>query len=395
MTRTVLEGLAFGDELMPLDQNNALAIQMPVLGSGGMHPFQTVADYDHFLARTAAFDRWVNTAISNMQRGMATGFTQPKVVIERAIPQLESQIVARPEDSAFWGPIARMPAGISAADRERLTGAYRKAISETLVPAYKRLRDFFSKEYLPACLDEVGVWQLARGGEMYAMFVRQYTTTKLTPDEVHQLGLSEVKRISGEIERIAREQGFKGTAGEYIAMLRKNPADPARNEAELLARYQAFKTTAEPRLPRPSVASQGRLRGAPHRAVSRSLGIQPVHAGDPRWLAAGRLLRERGRAQEPTDLCLGLAVPPRGAPRPSLPDRPDQRERCASAAAAHPSVQRLHRGLGALRVERLGEPWAVQDDVQSRGRPGRRVPPRLPPGRRHRLHHEGWSRKRR
>ena len=108
MTRTALDGLAYGDELMPLDQNNALAIQMPVLGSGaGMHPFQTVADYDHFLARIAAFDQWVNTAMSNMRRGMTSGFTQPRVVIQRAIPQLEAQIVARPGGQRLLG--ARSP----------------------------------------------------------------------------------------------------------------------------------------------------------------------------------------------------------------------------------------------------------------------------------------------
>jgi uncharacterized protein (DUF885 family) len=110
MTRTALDGLAFGDPLIPLDHNNALAIQMPVLGSGeGMHPFQTVADYDHFLARIGAFDQWVNAAIANMRRGISAGYTQPKVVIQRAIPQLEAQIVARPEDSAFWGPITACP----------------------------------------------------------------------------------------------------------------------------------------------------------------------------------------------------------------------------------------------------------------------------------------------
>ena len=250
MSQTALEGLAFGDELMPLDQNNAIAIQMPVLGSGaGMHPFQTVADYDHFLGRLAAFDQWVNTAMSNMRRGMTAGFTQPRVVIERAIPQLEAQIVDAPEKSAFWGPIARMPSGFSAADRERLTAAYRKTISETLVPAYRRLRDFARDTYLPACRTSTAVEALPNGTARYAYQVRAQTTTTLTPHQIHELGLSEVKRISADIERIARTQGFQGTAAEYIAMLRKNPPNPAHTEAELLGQYQAFKTTVEPRLP--------------------------------------------------------------------------------------------------------------------------------------------------
>ena len=250
MTRTALDGLAFGDPLIPLDHNNALAIQMPVLGSGeGMHPFQTVADYDHFLARIGAFDQWVNAAIANMRRGISSGYTQPKVVIQRAIPQLEAQIVARPEDSAFWGPITRMPSGFSPADRERLTAAYRQAISGTLVPAYRRLRDFARDTYLPACRTTTAAEALPDGVARYAYLVRSQTTSTLTAHQIHELGLSEVKRISGEIERIAGEQGFQGTAAEYIVMLRKSPADPAHDASELLARYQRFKATVEPKLP--------------------------------------------------------------------------------------------------------------------------------------------------
>lgn len=250
LTRTALDGLSVGDELMPLDQNNALAVQMPVLGSGaGMHPFQTVADYDHFLSRLAAFDQWMNTAMSNMKRGMSSGFTQPRVVIDRALPQLDAQIVARPEDSAFWGPIARMPAGFSAADRERLTAAYRKAISETVVPAYRRLRDFTRDTYLPTCRTTTASEALPNGVARYAFQVRSQTTTSLPPHQIHELGLSEVKRLTAEIERLARQQGFSGTTPEYIGMLRRNPADPAHNETELLARYQTFKTTVGPHLP--------------------------------------------------------------------------------------------------------------------------------------------------
>jgi len=250
MSRTALEGLAYGDELIPLDQNSALAIQMPVLGSGaGMHPFQTVADYDHFLARITAFDQWVNNAMSNMRRGMSSGFTQPRAVIHRALPQLEAQLVVRPEDSAFWGPINRMPASFSAADRERVTAGYRKAITETLVPAYRRLRDFTRDTYLPACRTSTAAEALPNGTGRYAFQVRAQTTTTLTPHQIHELGLSEVKRISAEIERVARQQGFNGTAAQYIGMLRRNPVDPAHNEAELLARYQAFKTSVGPHLP--------------------------------------------------------------------------------------------------------------------------------------------------
>lgn len=250
LTRTALEGLEHGDQLMPLDQNDALAIQMPVLGSGaGMHPFRTVADYDHFLSRIDAFDRWVNTAMSNMRRGIASGFTRPKAVMNRVLPQLEAQIVARPEDSAFWGPIARMPADFSPADRERLTGAYRAAITGTLVPAYRRLRDFTRDVYLPACRATTASEGLPDGTARYAFQVRAQTTSSLTPHQIHELGLSEVKRLTAEIGRVAKDQGFTGTTPEYIGMLRRTPVDPAQDAAGLLARYQAFKATVGPHLP--------------------------------------------------------------------------------------------------------------------------------------------------
>jgi len=137
-TRTTLDGLPFDDHLMPLDSLSSIAVQMPVLGSGvGMQPFRTVRDYDNFLARLRAFSSWADLAIARSREGMTKGFIQPRPVILRLLPQLESQVVARPEDSTFWGPVERMPSSFSAADRDRLTRAYREAITGTINPGPK------------------------------------------------------------------------------------------------------------------------------------------------------------------------------------------------------------------------------------------------------------------
>src|SRR5262249_54870195 len=139
-TSTTLEGLPVDDHLMPLDSLNSIAVQMPVLGSGvGMQPFRTVRDYDNFLLRIRAFSVWTDVAIARSREGIAKGFTQPRPVVLRLLPQLEAQVVARPEDSTFWGPVARMPASFSQADRDRLTKAYREAIGGAPIPPHPRV----------------------------------------------------------------------------------------------------------------------------------------------------------------------------------------------------------------------------------------------------------------
>lgn len=164
LTRTTLEGLELDDHLMPLEQMSSLAVEFPVLGSGaGRQPFRTVADYEHFLARIQAFPRWVDSAIARMGEGIARGFTRPRPVVLRTLPQLVAQVVARPEDSTFWGPVARMPASFSAGDRTRLTDAYRTAIMATVVPTYRRLAAFVRDTYLPASRTTTAVEALRLG----------------------------------------------------------------------------------------------------------------------------------------------------------------------------------------------------------------------------------------
>ena len=138
-----LEALQFNQHLQPVRQLSSMAVDFPVIGSGsGLHPFKSVTDYDDFLKRIDRFPIWVDTAIANMRKGMEVGIVQPKVVIERTLPQLDSMIVAEPKQSLFFQPIQQMPQNFSDSNRARLTAAYSRAIEQRIVPAYRKLRNF-------------------------------------------------------------------------------------------------------------------------------------------------------------------------------------------------------------------------------------------------------------
>ena len=249
-TRTTLDGLPYDDHLMPLDSLNSIAVQMPVLGSGvGMQPFRTVRDYDNFLARIRAFSSWADLAIARSREGMSKGFTQPRPVVLRLLPQLEAQVVARPEDSTFWGPVERMPASFSKADRDRLTRAYREAIAGTVIPTYRRLLDFVKGTYAPAARTTIAAEALPDGPARYAARVRRQTTTALDPHAIHLLGLSEVQRINGEIEALRIAARFDGTRKQFMESITADTSGTVTTEDALVAAFVAMKATVQPRLP--------------------------------------------------------------------------------------------------------------------------------------------------
>ena len=249
-TSTTLEGLPVDDHLMPLDSLNSIAVQMPVLGSGvGMQQFRTVRDYDNFLARIRAFSSWTDLAIARSREGIAKGFTQPRPVVLRLLPQLEAQVVARPEDSTFWGPVPRMPDSFSRADRDRLTRAYREAIGGTVIPTYRRLVDFVKVTYAPAARTAVAAEALPDGKARYAVRVRRQTTTSLDPHAIHQLGLDEVQRIEGEIEALRISQRFDGTRRQFQESISADTVGTVTTEDALVAAFVAMKGTVQPLLP--------------------------------------------------------------------------------------------------------------------------------------------------
>ncbi|MCX6291155.1 MAG: DUF885 domain-containing protein, partial [Bacteroidetes bacterium] len=215
-----LDGLKFSDNLVPINQFWSLTITFGQLGSGeSIQPFKTVKDYDDFLKRAGAFTVWCDTAIVNMKRGMAAGFVNPKILMERVLPQLQSMVVTDATQSIFYQPIKKLPADFSFSEKNRLDNLYKKAISEQLIPAYKKLYDFIKDEYIPVCRTAAGIGDLPGGKEYYSYLIKFWTTTDMTADEIFALGQHEVERLRKEMEKIKDETGYKGDLKSFFTFL--------------------------------------------------------------------------------------------------------------------------------------------------------------------------------
>jgi uncharacterized protein (DUF885 family) len=210
--------------------------------------FQTVRDYEDWLARLRALPRYLEQTEALMREGVRARKLWPREVLKRVPAQLDKQVVERAEESPFFLPFKNFPADIAAGERERLTLAAQEAITKSVVPAYRRFRDFFNKEYLPASFDRVGIWQWPDGAEAYAFLARRYTTTGLTPQQIHEQGLAEVARIRAEMQRVMTQVGFKGSHKEFFRKLRTGDEFYYKTPEELLEAYRALSKRIDPHL---------------------------------------------------------------------------------------------------------------------------------------------------
>lgn len=231
--------------LAPLNQRGGIQTQNELADS---LRFETVKDYDDWIARMKAFPVYMDQTIGLMNEGIKARVLLPKVIMQRVPAQIDKQIVDKPEDSLFYKPFKRFPNAIPAAERERLSRDALSAISTNIIPSYKRFKKFFVDEYLTASFDEVGAWQLPQGEAMYAHMVRKYTTTNVTPREVHEKGLSEVKRIRAAMQDVMNQVGFKGTLPEFFTFLRTDKRFYYDTPEELFAAYQAMSKRIDPNL---------------------------------------------------------------------------------------------------------------------------------------------------
>ncbi|HEY1940374.1 MAG TPA: DUF885 domain-containing protein [Candidatus Angelobacter sp.] len=210
--------------------------------------FETLKDYEDWLARLHAVPTALNQFTALLHEGIRERMVHPKVIMERIPAQLDKQIVSDPAQSGFYKPFRSFPASISPADQQRLQQEARKAVEEQVVPAFKKFKQFFVSEYLPACYPEVGAWQLPHGEELYAHLIRHYTTTNMSAEEVHQTGLKEVARINGEMDRIMQQTGFKGSRAEFFQFLRTDPQFFYKSPEDLFEAYKALAKTVDPNL---------------------------------------------------------------------------------------------------------------------------------------------------
>ena len=249
--KDTLEGERFPTHLMPINQFNNLAGFAAQLGSGtNAQPFKTVKDYDNWRARGAKLAPIFDQAILNMRDGMRQGVVQPKVLMQKVLPQFDALIADQAEKTLFWGPIKNMPASFSDADKARITAEYKTMIEQEVMPAYRRMRDFITTEYLPACRDTAGMGDLPNGQAWYAFNAYQSMSIRRSPAEVHQTGLDEVARIHGEIRKVMQDVGFKGTLQEFFKYVNTDKKFEFASEDALLTHYRSIEAQLEPGLNR-------------------------------------------------------------------------------------------------------------------------------------------------
>jgi len=247
-----LETQKYHPEYMPANQFQSLPLTMGILGAGtSAQPFKTVKDYENWLKRISQFKVWVDTAIGNFNQGIAAGVVLPKALVIKIIPQLENLAQDDTSKNIFFGPVKNFPDSFTEDERKKLASEYYNAITAELIPAFKKLADYLKNDYLPHARTTSGYNDLPDGKEMYNFYVRYFTTTNKSPEEIYQIGLKEVDRIHAEMERIKNETGFKGSLTEFFHYLNTDSKfTPFKTADEVLNAYRAILQKIEPNLPK-------------------------------------------------------------------------------------------------------------------------------------------------
>jgi uncharacterized protein (DUF885 family) len=234
----------YGWHLIPITQRGGIQ----TADQQGGQSFATVQQYESWIGRMKGFSVYMDQTIALMREGMRRRVVHPKVIVRRIIPQIEAQVVRNPEDSPFFRPFKRMPESISSENRERLLREGREAVSAHIIASYDKFKKFLQDEYLPAAFDEVGAWQIPGGNKYYTLLAHIHTTTDLSPDQIHELGLSEVKRIRAEMEKAKEQAGFKGPLDKFFKFLRTDKRFFCKTPDELLMTYRAISKRIDPNL---------------------------------------------------------------------------------------------------------------------------------------------------
>ena len=225
----------------------------------------TVQDYEDWLLRMGKINVVIEQTIARAERGRKEGIVSPKVLMQRVPDQIAVQLVDDAEASPFYRAFENMPASVSADDQARLRAAAVEIIDETVLPAYRRLSGYFNDTYLESARDSIGLSELPNGEAWYEYQARRFTTTRMTPDEIHRLGLSEVKRIRNEMMQVIEEVGFEGGFGDFLEFLRTDPQFYFDNPDDLYTEYLATSKRIDPEL----VKLFGKLPRMPY-------GVKPI-----------------------------------------------------------------------------------------------------------------------
>ncbi|MFC4764182.1 DUF885 domain-containing protein [Dyella koreensis] len=232
---------------MPLEQMSGIHLQLP--GFVSSIPFDTTKQYEDYLARLRAIPQVLERATAVARQGMKDGMMPPRYLLEKVVVQIDN--IAKPagEENAFAEPLKHFPDAVPQADRKRLHDAIVAAIDNDVRPAYRKLGEFVAKDYAPHGRTQPGIWQLPNGDAIYRYDVEQMTTTKESPEHIHELGLAEVKRIEAEMTAIAKAQGYKDLAS-FREALKTDPKVHPTSREDILNRYRGYIAQMQPELPK-------------------------------------------------------------------------------------------------------------------------------------------------
>lgn len=212
-------------------------------------PFATVADYDNWIARLRSIDRYLDQHQALLELGVREKRVQPRVVMDRVELSLKSLIaVMDATESPFYRPFTRIPASVPAGERARLEMEGKKVIATVVLPAYRRFEQFIRERYLPTSRTTVGLWDTPGGEAFYAQRAHHFTTTSLTPEEIHAIGLKEVARIRERMDEVMRQTGFQGSFAEFLVFLRTDRQFYFQSPDDLLRAYIVAAKSIEPEL---------------------------------------------------------------------------------------------------------------------------------------------------
>ena len=281
-----LDGRRFPWELLPLSQLYGIQQSVPQILSELM-PTRSAADYEAILSRLRATPTLVDQTIAGMREGLRRGITPPKITLGGVVAQAEAMLVDDPATNPLLGAFRKMPQTIPADRREALKADAAKALAAEALPAFRRLRDFLANDYVPNCRESLATSALPDGRDWYAYRVAHSTTTRLTPEQIHEIGLEEVKQIRTEMERLMRATGFAGDLPTFFDFLRTDPRFFYSRPEDLLAGYREIAKRADPE----AIKLFGRMPRLPYgvRAMpAYGAAAQSAGAYDSGSLASGR-----------------------------------------------------------------------------------------------------------
>ncbi len=247
-----IESYAYHPEYIPFTQFDGLPLIFPVMGSGkGIQPFSTETDYDNWLKRMEKFPEWMNQAIENFRQGITTGIVLPKKLVIKMIPQMKAEeiITVDFQKNIFYGPVQNFPKEFSSAQKEKYTKLFEESIRKNIIPVYTKMANFLELEYLPKARITDGYNALPNGQNIYEYYVKSWTTTQQSPEEINKIGVQQVEMLRSEMVKVQQQVGFQGTLEAFIQHVKTDPkAMPYKTSKEVLAGFNGILSKISPKL---------------------------------------------------------------------------------------------------------------------------------------------------